>query len=80
MGKKNKDKGSWSIGIKLCWILNELGRVVGWKWLTMNRHGQAFNDEVEKLQGQSITLSDLGFRCVDGVPENLKVCEKRHME
>lgn len=76
VGKKNKDKGRWSIGIKLCWILNERGRVVGWKWLPMNAHDQDFNDEIEKLEGQTITLSDLGFRCAEGIPENLKLCEK----
>jgi hypothetical protein len=76
IGKKNKDKGRWSIGLKLCWILNDLGRVVGWKWLPMNAHDQAFNPEIEKLNGQTITLSDLGFRCAKGIPDNLKLCSK----
>lgn len=76
VGKKNKDKGRWSIGIKLCWILNHLGRVVGWKWLPMNAHDQDFNDEIEKLDGQTITLADLGFRCKAGIPANLKLCHK----
>ena len=76
IGGKSKDKGRWSIGIKLCWIVNDLGRVVGWKWLPMNEHDQNFNDEIEKLNGQTISLSDLGFRCADGIPDNLKLCEK----
>lgn len=76
IGKKNKDKGRWSIGIKLCWILNNLGRVVAWKWLPMNAHDQDFNDDIAKLEGQTITLTDLGFRCQDGVPANIKLCEK----
>jgi hypothetical protein len=76
IGKKNKDKGRWSIGIKLCWILNDLGRVVGWKWLPMNAHDQDFNDAVEAWEGQTITLSDWGFRCAEGLPDNLKVCQK----
>ena len=76
VGKKNKDKGRWSIGIKLCWILNNLGRVVGWKWLPMNAHDQDFNDEIENLNGKSITLTDLGFRCKEGIPENIKLCAK----
>ena len=76
VGKKNKDKGRWSVGIKLCWILNDLGRVVAWKWLPMNVHDQNFNDEIGKLNGQTISLSDLGFRCAQGIPDNLKLCEK----
>jgi hypothetical protein len=76
VGKKNKDKGRWSIGIKLFWIINDLGRVVAWKWLPMNAHDQDFNNEIEKLNGQTISLSDLGFRCAQGIPDNLKLCEK----
>lgn len=76
VGTKNKDKGRWSIGIKLCWIINDLGRVVAWKWLPMNVPDQHFNDEIEKLHGQTISLSDLGFRCAQGIPDNLKLCEK----
>jgi hypothetical protein len=76
VGKKNKDKGRWSIGIKLCWILTDVGRIVGWKWLPMNAHDQDFNEEIAKLDGDSITLTDLGFRCKDGIPANMKLCSK----
>lgn len=76
VGGKNKDKGRWSIGVKLCWIVNDRGHVVAWKWLPMNSHDQPFNDEIEKLNGQTISLSDLGFRCAEGIPDNLKLCEK----
>jgi hypothetical protein len=76
LGKKNKDKGRWSIGIKLGWILNSLGRVIGWQWLPMNAHDQDFNAEIEKWGGQTVTLTDLGFRCKDALPDNIKLCEK----
>jgi hypothetical protein len=76
IGKKNKDKGRWSIGIKLCWVLNEVGQVVSWTWATMNRPDQDFNLLIETLDGQTITLADLGFRCADGMPGNLKLCRK----
>lgn len=76
VGQKNKDKGRWSIGVKLCWLLNEDGQVVGWAWATMNRPDQEFNPLVEVREGETISLSDLGFRCKDGIPTNLKVCRK----
>jgi len=76
VGKKSKDKGRWSVGVKLCWVLNSLGRVVGWQWATMNRPDQEFNPLIETLDGQSITLTDLGFRCAQGIPPNLKPCPK----
>jgi hypothetical protein len=76
LGKKNKDKGRWSIGLKLCWILNTVGQVVGWHWLTMNRSDQDFLPLVDLLQQEAIVLSDLGFRCKNGIPDNLKLCPK----
>ncbi|HEX3051155.1 MAG TPA: hypothetical protein VHP83_10910 [Aggregatilineaceae bacterium] len=76
IGKKNRDKGRWSIGIKLCWILNRLGQVVGWHWLTMNCPDQDFLPLVPLLHEDGVALSDLGFRCKNGLPDNLKLCLK----
>jgi len=76
LGKKNRDKGRWSIGIKLCWILNQLGQVVGWHWLTMNCADQLFLPLVGLLNQAAVVLADLGFRCKDGIPDNLKLCAK----
>ncbi|MEP6984747.1 MAG: transposase, partial [Chloroflexota bacterium] len=42
IGTKNRDKGRWSIGLKICWVLNHLGQVVGWHWLPMNHSDQDF--------------------------------------
>jgi hypothetical protein len=76
VGKKSRDKGRWSIGIKLCWVLNRLGQVVGWHWLTMNRSDQDFLPLVELLNEDGVVLADLGFRSKAGVPDNLKLCLK----
>jgi hypothetical protein len=76
LGKKGRDKGRWSIGVKLCWVLNTLGQVVGWHWLTMNCADQDFLPLVRLVNEDGIVLSDLGFRCKAGVPDNLKLCVK----
>ncbi len=76
LGKKGRDKGRWSIGVRLCWVLNHLGQVVGWHWHTMNRADQAFLPLVDLLSADGLVLADLGFRCKDGVPDNLKLCLK----
>jgi hypothetical protein len=76
IGKKNKDKGRWSIGIKLCWLVNTFGHVVGWRWSTMNRPDQDFHSLMETHAEESIVLADVGFRCKDGIPANLKLCPK----
>jgi hypothetical protein len=76
VGKKNKDKGRWSIGVKLCWLLNDKGQVFAWAWATMNRPDKEVNPLVETVNGDTISLSNLGFRCKDGLPDNLKLCPK----
>ena len=76
IGKKNKDKGRWSIGVKLCWLVNALGHVVGWQWATMNRPDQDFHPLLLPHQDETIVLADLGFRSKEGIPVNLKLCPK----
>ena len=76
VGKKGRDTGRWSIGIKLCWLLNEYGRVVNWDWAGMNVYDKHFHPVVESYIGETIVLTDFGFRSKEGVPENLKLCQK----
>lgn len=76
VGKKGKDKGRWSIGVKLCWVLNAVGQVCGWVWDTMNCPDNDFLDLPGAFQDQGIVLADWGFRCAEGVPANVKLCKK----
>ena len=45
VGKKSRDKGRWSIGIRLCWLLNELA----WDWATMNVNEKNFHHLAKPL-------------------------------
>jgi hypothetical protein len=76
IGQKGRDKGRWSVGIKLCWLLNSFSRVVRWDWATMNVNDKRFNPLVKPLIGETIVLADYGFRDQDGIPENMKICKK----
>ena len=76
VGKKGRDKGRWSIGIKFCLLLNDVCRVVTWDWATMNVNDKHFHPMVEPFIGETIALADFGFRDKDGVPENMKICKK----
>ena len=76
VGKKGRDKGRWSVGIKFCWLLNDFSRVVAWDWDTMNVNDKRFNPLVKPFIGKTIVLADFGFRDKDGVPENMKICKK----
>jgi hypothetical protein len=75
-GGKSKDKGRWSVGVKLCWILNRFGQVCGWIWDKLNYPDQDFLTFFEEYDGQAIILADWGFRCAQGVPTNVKLCKK----
>lgn len=55
-GKKNRYKERWSIGIKLAWVLNRLGQVVSWYWLTMNCPDQDFLPLVDLVQDDGVVL------------------------
>lgn len=76
VGRKGKDKGRWRIGIKLCWLINEAGKVVAWQFDTMNLSDKTFNPLVEPFKDQTIVLADYGFRDLAGTPEHMKLCPK----
>jgi hypothetical protein len=75
-GKKGKDKGRWSVGVKLCWVLNTYGQVCAWIWGTLNCPDNEFLEYFGEYDGEAIFMADWGFRCADGVPENVKLCKK----
>ena len=76
MGRKGKDKGRWTIGVRLWWLLNDAGQVVEWYWLPLDHPDKDFNPLAEYYADNSIVLADLGFRDADGTPSNLKLCAK----
>jgi hypothetical protein len=76
IGKKGKCNWRWIVGVKLCWLINGRGEVVDWDWNTANVHDQTFLSLVQKLNGTSIVLSDVGFGCASGIPANLKLCRR----
>jgi hypothetical protein len=75
-GRSAQQVGRWSIGVKLCLLLNDVCRVVNWDWATMNVYDKHFHPVVEPYIGQTIVLADFGFRSKDGVPANMKLCKK----
>ena len=74
LGKKGKSNRRWIVGLKLCWLLNSRGEVVDWGWNTANVHDQAFRDLAHQFDGQTITLSDFGFKKAGESGRNLKFC------
>ena len=75
-GTKNKDKGRWSVGLKVAWILNTFGQVCGWTWNKMHCHDNEFLDYLVEFNDWAVLLADWGFRCKDGIPESVQLCKK----
>jgi hypothetical protein len=67
IGKKGKDRGRWTIGIRLWWLLDDAGQVVDWYWLPMNHPDKDFNPLAAYFADESIALTDLGFRDANGI-------------
>jgi hypothetical protein len=76
VGTKGRDKGRWTIGLRLCWQLDVYGRLVEWAWAPLNVPDKTFNGLADQVAEQSLVFTDLGFRNAKGVPANLVPCKK----
>jgi len=76
LGTKSLDKGRWTVGVKLGWILNQNNAICGWMWDRLNVHDNQFLAFLAEYQDEGIMLTDYGFRCAAGVPDNIKLCAK----
>jgi hypothetical protein len=76
IGAKSKDKGRWTVGIRLCWLLNNAGQVVGWFHAPLNISDQNFHPLIQQLEDRSIVLADSHFHAAQGHPPNLKICAR----
>src|SRR5215468_10346038 len=76
VGRQGKDKGRWTIGGRWLVMLDTYGRIVAWSWHPLDRADKDFNPLIAAFKGQTITLTDLGFRDKNGLPATLKLCQK----
>ncbi len=53
-------------------MVNDAGEVVDWQWDTANEPDNLFRELGTKYDGQTIVLTDLGFRKTDAPQQNLK--------
>ena len=59
IGRKGKSNHRWTVGGKLCVVLNNLGLVADWDYATANVHGGTFQPLLARAQGD---------------PANVKIC------
>ena len=76
IGKKGLSNARWIVGGKLGFVLNNLGRIVGWDCATANVYDSYFHPRVAKLADQSVVLTDIGFHAQSGDPPNMKPCKR----
>jgi hypothetical protein len=76
IGKKGKSNGRWIVGVKLAWLINNVGEVVGWEWDTANAADNVFRPLARRYDGETIALCDMGFRAAGEPPFNMKYCER----
>ncbi len=76
LGRKGLSNGRWIVGVKLAWLVTSTGEVVDWGWDTANEHDNTFREIATQFDGETITLSDLGFRKHQAPQQNFKYCEK----
>jgi hypothetical protein len=76
IGLKGLSNHRWIVGGKLAFVLNHVGRVIGWDCDTANVHDSTFQPMVEQFAEQSVILVDSNFKAKDGNPANMKVCKR----
>ncbi len=76
IGKKGLSNRRWIVGGKLCFLLDHLGRVIGWDCSTANVHDSQFHPLIARYAEKTVVFADHGFYSLDGNPANLKVCER----
>lgn len=76
IGKKGKSNSRWIVGGKLCVVLNKFGLVVDFSTDTANVSDKEFNSMLKKYEKKMVIFADTGFNDKDGIPENVKLCER----
>lgn len=76
IGKKGKSNSRWIVGGKLAVVLNKWGLVVDFATETANVSDKVFNPMLKKYENKMVIFADSGVADKDGVPENVKVCER----
>ena len=73
--QKGLSNQRWIVGIKVCAVINHLGRVTDWRWGGANTHDKHFRPLIAQRKDSAV-LTDSGFHGKTGDPENLNVCKK----
>src|SRR5262245_27402053 len=76
IGQKGKSNHRWTVGGKLCFVLNPWGLICAWDCATANVHDTHFQPLLAQVDNPMIVLTDTGFQAKIGDPANMKVCQR----
>lgn len=74
VGSKGKSNKRWIHGMKILLLINDHDEIVDLKLELASPADKIFNPVLRQYDGQSIVLTDQGFRDKDGVPACVKLC------
>jgi hypothetical protein len=76
IGEKGKSNHRWIVGVKMCWLVTPLGKVIDWGWDSAEVHDQNFRDIGLLWTDKTRVLSDNGFRHKGRNDENWIICQR----
>jgi hypothetical protein len=76
IGRKGLSNHRWTVGGKLCLILNHLGGICGGVWAPANAHDTWFHPLIGVFREKMAIWGDTGFHAQEGDPPNLKPCPR----
>jgi hypothetical protein len=66
IGKLGISNKRWLVGVKLCFVLNKWGLVVGWDSATANVHDTSFHPLIRRWEQEMVVIADHGFYSARG--------------
>ncbi len=76
IGRKGLSNHRWIVGVKLAYLVNQLGLIVAWDCDTANVHDSVFQPLIADFADEMVVLTDMHFHTKDGDPPNLKPCKR----
>jgi hypothetical protein len=80
IGRKGLSNHRWSVGGKLCLVLNKYGLVVVWDCAPANVADNTFQELIRQCEERMIILGDTAFHAAQGAPAHLKLCRRGEWE
>jgi hypothetical protein len=76
IGRKGFSNHRWIVGGKLVFVLDRVGRVVGWSVMPGNVSDNTFLFAVHAFEQEMLIFGDSGFHSTTDKPPNLRICKR----